>query len=171
MRTVPAAISPPGKTFKRHRRWETFAKLFQPELGKQLDGYVDTDDVPAGADAHSWWTIIDPCDGAEMYLVPGFHFANRFGLVHCAVPWAGSSEDHPTYAWSVKVKPVIGCVVTVELANDRGRPPTSSDVALAQETLENAIQNRLFGQGFLPDDLVAEAWDIRAFKQPTAHTS
>jgi hypothetical protein len=126
-RNAPVVAS--GKTFKRHRRWETFAKLFKPELGEQLDGYVDTDHVPAGADPRFWWTIIDPCDGTEMYLVPGFHRANRFGFIECAAPWAGMWDDHPTYAWSVKVKPVTSCVVTVEIARENGNPPTSSDVA------------------------------------------
>lgn len=152
---------PPAKTFKRHRRWDTFAKLFKPVLGEQMDGYVGTDDVPQGADPRSWWTIIDPCDGTEMYLVPGFHLANRFGFVECSLPWAGKWDDHPTYAWSVNVKPVISCVVTVQIAKENGNPPTSSDVARAQELMEGAIQVRLFGDGFLPGDLLAESWDIR----------
>lgn len=160
-----AAILPPATSFKAHRRWDTFVKLFQPELGDLRDGYVDTDNVPPDADPHLWWTIIDPCDGTEMYLAPGFHFANRFGFVECAVPWGGAPEDHPTYAWSVKVKPVVSCVGTVEIVNDRGTPPTSSEVAHAQEAMEAAIQKRLFGAGFLPANLTAECWEIRGAKE------
>jgi hypothetical protein len=54
----------------------------------------------------------------------------------------------------------LTCTLAVTLTNDKGRRPSQGQMAHASEVLREAIQNRLFGEGFLPDDLLVDSYDI-----------
>jgi hypothetical protein len=54
----------------------------------------------------------------------------------------------------------IICSLTVVLETDSGKRPSKSQLGEARAALEEAIRNRIFGDGVLPDDLLLKSWDI-----------
>lgn len=52
------------------------------------------------------------------------------------------------------------CTLTVSFTKENGRYPSQGQMTHASEFLRDAIQNRLFGEGFLPDDILVGDYDI-----------
>lgn len=50
--------------------------------------------------------------------------------------------------------------LTLNLESETGGRPSASQMACASEALQNAIRNRLFGDGFLPHDVYVGSYDI-----------
>jgi hypothetical protein len=56
----------------------------------------------------------------------------------------------------------IRITLDVELTDDRQRPLSPSQLQDAADDADAAIRNRLFGEGFLPADILVYHYDIRA---------
>jgi hypothetical protein len=54
----------------------------------------------------------------------------------------------------------LTCIITIDLIDEDGKKPSKLQIIEASDTLHTAIQNRLFGEGFLPEDILADTWDI-----------
>lgn len=161
-------VKPPNRIFRRARRWETFQRLFEPL--ERVDGSVlwESSDVPKDTDYRHWWTVLDPMTTGQLYLAAGFHFVNRLGYVQCKHAWSGDWQHHPEYLYEPAkahpVKPTISCTIRITLdAEDGSLAP--DEVRHAQADLEDALQTRLFGEGFLPDHINVADYTITSTKQ------
>lgn len=54
----------------------------------------------------------------------------------------------------------LTCKLIIIVTKDDGRRPSQGQMARASESLREAIQTRLFGEGFLPGDILVDAYDI-----------
>ncbi|WP_414462473.1 hypothetical protein [Hyphomicrobium sp. DY-1] len=54
----------------------------------------------------------------------------------------------------------LRCILTVTLEDETGKKPTRAQLAKASDAVQRAITNRLFGEGFLPDDVCVAEWDL-----------
>ena len=63
-----------------------------------------------------------------------------------------------------KAQPLV-LTLTLNLETESGGRPSPSQMARAGEALENAIRNRLFGEGFLPYDVCADTYSITLNQQ------
>jgi hypothetical protein len=89
-----------AKLQKQHTRcgsWRTFERRFQPLPAPSHDVLWDLHQLPRGADARYWWTVLD-CDG-RLYVSPGFRFVNRFAYIRCTLPWTNDDDDQPDYRY------------------------------------------------------------------------
>jgi len=97
----PLSIAPPKHAYKRARTWNMFRTLFAPIVQANGRYLVEPWEVPKDADHTRWWTIVDlDPNGRTFYLRPGFHHANRIGLVHCERAWGGQAEDHTDFIFN-----------------------------------------------------------------------
>lgn len=55
----------------------------------------------------------------------------------------------------------ITVTLTMFLEHETGRDLTPEEADVVRFDTEHAIQNRLFGEGFLPDDILVETWDVK----------
>lgn len=55
---------------------------------------------------------------------------------------------------------LVKATVRIYIECDDGSEPTENDVKAAKAALHDAIWKRLFGEGFLPDWLNVETWEI-----------
>lgn len=91
-------ILPPPRPYTRAGAWSLFERRFEPIMRDDDSLIWEAWDVPRGADARHWWTILGPMTGS-LYLAAGFHFVNRLGYVHCRHRWGGEWSDHPEYRY------------------------------------------------------------------------
>ena len=78
--------------------WRSFERRFRPLPAPDHDLLWDLHQLPKGAPAPHWWTVLD-CDG-RLYLSPGFRLVNRFAYVRCAVPWTDADRAQPDYRYA-----------------------------------------------------------------------
>lgn len=71
--------------------WEDeFTGVEQPNGGVMLERFIDRPE-----DESHLWTVTD-VDG-ELYIVPGWHYVNRFDYVYSTEPW---TEEHEGREWA-----------------------------------------------------------------------
>lgn len=54
----------------------------------------------------------------------------------------------------------LTCTLTITFTKEDGRRPSQGQMTHASDFLREAIQNRLFGEGFLPSDILVDTYDI-----------
>lgn len=77
--------------------WASFAKRYEPMAGPDNDYIIDHDNLPADADLHQVWTLVD-ADG-KLYVVPGYHTVNYMGRLYTRHGWSDVEEANPGYVY------------------------------------------------------------------------
>lgn len=54
----------------------------------------------------------------------------------------------------------ITCTITLDVTYDDGSEPNETALVDAKYALQHAIKTRVFGQGFLPDYVEADNWNV-----------
>jgi len=59
---------------------------------------IEFEEIPKTTDPYHVWTIVDG-DNGESYILPGYHFVNRFAYYTTERPWTNKDAEDLWVKW------------------------------------------------------------------------